>query len=54
MELLDDRIVRYVKHNEMARTTHAASEEFLRSELNLLYKIKESLLHNKHLSHEDL
>ncbi len=54
IELLDDRIVRYVKHNEEVSASHAASEAFLRSELNLLYKIKESLLHNKHLSHEDL
>ncbi len=54
VELLDDRIARYVKHNEMTRIPHVASEAFLRSELNLLYKVKESLLHNKHLPREDL
>lgn len=54
VELLDDRIARYVKHDEMERPPHVASEEFLRSELNLLYKVKESLLHNKHLPREDL
>jgi len=54
IEILDDRIVRYVKHREMVRTPHTPSEEFLISELNLLYKIKESILHNMHLPHEDL